>query len=138
MTARTDLSAHLAALDLPQGLVETLTVAAAACVEIKAVVAGGALVGALGASGAVNVQDEEQKKLDVMTNDMLTEALLASPAVAGVASEEMDEVQPASNPAGTTSSSWTNCGKPYAPAPAWSTGSTPSPASTGNTGSAPP
>ena len=46
------------------------------------------------------MQDEEQKKLDVMTNDMLTEALLASPAVAGVASEEMDEVQPASNPAG--------------------------------------
>jgi fructose-1,6-bisphosphatase I len=35
-----------------------------------------------------------------MTNDMLTDALLASPAVAGVASEEMDEVQPASNPAG--------------------------------------
>ncbi|VTO18039.1 class 1 fructose-bisphosphatase [Brevundimonas vancanneytii] len=100
MTARTDLAAHLASLDLPQGLVETLTTAAAACVEIRQVVAGGALVGALGASGAVNVQDEEQKKLDVIANDILTETLLANPAVAGVASEEMDTVQPATNPAG--------------------------------------
>ncbi|MGX1588954.1 class 1 fructose-bisphosphatase [Brevundimonas diminuta] len=100
MTARTDLAAHLASLDLPQGLVETLTTAAAACVEIRQVVAGGALVGALGASGAVNVQDEEQKKLDVIANDILTETLLANPAVAGVASEEMDTVQPSTNPAG--------------------------------------
>ncbi|MCO8028691.1 class 1 fructose-bisphosphatase [Brevundimonas diminuta] len=100
MTARTDLAAHLASLDLPQGLVETLTTAAAACVEIRQVVAGGALVGALGASGAVNVQDEEQKKLDVIANDILTEALLANPAVAGVASEEMDTVQPSANAAG--------------------------------------
>ncbi|MGO4411170.1 MULTISPECIES: class 1 fructose-bisphosphatase [unclassified Brevundimonas] len=100
MTARTDLAAHLASLDLPQGLTETLTVAAAACVEIRKVVSGGALVGALGASGAVNVQDEEQKKLDVIANDVLTHALLACPVVAGVASEEMDTVQPATNPAG--------------------------------------
>ena len=100
MTARTDLAAHLAALDLPKGLVETLTVVAAACVDIKAVVAGGALVGALGASGAVNVQDEEQKKLDVIANDILTDTLMACPTVAGVASEEMDTIHPATNPAG--------------------------------------
>ena len=100
MTARTDLAAHLASLDLPQGLTQTLTVAAAACVEIRKIVSGGALVGALGASGVVNVQDEEQKKLDVISNDVLTEMLLACPAVAGVASEEMDTVQPATNPAG--------------------------------------
>ncbi|WP_296175110.1 class 1 fructose-bisphosphatase [uncultured Brevundimonas sp.] len=100
MTARTDLAAHLAALDLPQGLTQTLTVAAAACVEIRKIVSGGALVGALGASGAVNVQDEEQKKLDVISNDVLTDMLLACPAVAGVASEEMDTVQSATNPAG--------------------------------------
>ncbi|WP_436357132.1 class 1 fructose-bisphosphatase [Brevundimonas sp. CEF1] len=100
MTARTDLAAHLASLDLPQGLTQTLTVAAAACVEIRKIVSGGALVGALGASGAVNVQDEEQKKLDVISNDVLTDMLLACPAVAGVASEEMDTVQSATNPAG--------------------------------------
>ena len=100
MTARTDLAAHLASLNLPQGLTQTLTVAAAACVEIRKIVSGGALVGALGASGAVNVQDEEQKKLDVISNDVLTDMLLACPFVAGVASEEMDTVQPATNPAG--------------------------------------
>ena len=44
-----------------------------------------ALADLLGSAGSRNIQDEEQKKLDVMTNDMLTEALLASPAVAGVA-----------------------------------------------------
>ena len=100
MIARTDLAAHLASLALPQGLTQTLTVAAAACVEIRKIVSGGALVGALGASGAVNVQDEEQKKLDVISNDVLTDMLLACPAVAGVASEEMDTVQPATNAAG--------------------------------------
>ena len=100
MTARTDLAAHLASLALPQALSQTLTAAAAACVEIRKIVSGGALVGALGASGVVNVQDEEQKKLDVISNDVLTEMLLACPAVAGVASEEMDTVQPATNPAG--------------------------------------
>ncbi|HUH10951.1 MAG TPA: class 1 fructose-bisphosphatase [Brevundimonas sp.] len=100
MTARTDLAAHLASLALPQGLTETLTAAAAACVEIRKVVSGGALVGALGASGAVNVQDEEQKKLDVIANDILTDTLMACPAVAGVASEEMDTIHPATNAAG--------------------------------------
>src|SRR5690606_281094 len=38
--------------------------------------------------------------LDVISNDVLTDMLLACPAVAGVASEEMDTVQPAANPAG--------------------------------------
>jgi len=101
MTAdRNRLDAHIAALAAPDGLKAVLTVVAATCAEISAVVAGGALAGALGASGQINVQDEEQKKLDVITNDMLTDALLACPAVAGVASEEMDEVQPATNAAG--------------------------------------
>ena len=100
MTARTDLAAHLASLDLPQGLTQTLTVAAAACVEIRKIVSGGALVGALGASGQVNVQDEEQKKLDVISNDVLTDMLLACPSVAGVASEEKDTMQPSANAAG--------------------------------------
>jgi fructose-1,6-bisphosphatase I len=95
MTDRLSLDDHLAALDAPDGLKVVLAVTAQACVDIRKVVSGGALVGALGASGAVNVQDEEQKKLDVISNDILTETLLACPAVAGVASEEMETVQPA-------------------------------------------
>lgn len=97
---RLRLDDHIAALEAPQGLKSVLTVIAATCAQISDVVAGGALVGALGASGQINVQDEEQKKLDVITDDMLTQALLACPAIAGVASEEKDQVEPASNPAG--------------------------------------
>lgn len=94
------LDAWLKASSASEGLVEVLTVIGRTCSAISDVVAGGALAGVLGAAGAVNVQDEEQKKLDVITNDMLTEALMACPIVAGVASEEMDTVQPASNAAG--------------------------------------
>lgn len=97
---RLDLSAHLSAAGLTDGLAELLSNIAAACVDIRKVVSGGALAGALGASGNVNVQDEEQKKLDVISNDILTDALLASPLVAGVASEEMDNCQPAKHSGG--------------------------------------
>ena len=95
--AYTDFDAFITGAAKPEGLREVLKVVARTCAEISDVVAGGALAGALGASGAINVQDEEQKKLDVMTNDMLTDALSACPAVAGVASEEMDVVQPTKN-----------------------------------------
>ncbi|WP_293824241.1 class 1 fructose-bisphosphatase [uncultured Brevundimonas sp.] len=97
---RPSLDAHIAALDVDDGLKSVLTVVARTCAEISRVVAGGALVGALGASGRINVQDEEQKKLDVITDDMLTQALLACPAIAGVASEEKDAAEIASNPDG--------------------------------------
>nr|WP_314438357.1 class 1 fructose-bisphosphatase [uncultured Brevundimonas sp.] len=97
---RLRLDAHIATLDAPEGLKAVLTVIAATCARISDVVAGGALVGALGASGQINVQDEEQKKLDVITDDMLTQALLACPAIAGVASEEKDAAEIATNPTG--------------------------------------
>jgi fructose-1,6-bisphosphatase I len=71
-----------------------LAVLGETCAAISRTVAGGALVGALGASGQVNVQDEEQKKLDVITNDMLRGALAACGPVFGVASEELDTVEP--------------------------------------------
>ncbi|GAW40659.1 Fructose-1,6-bisphosphatase class 1 [Brevundimonas sp. SH203] len=97
---RLRLDDHIAALDAPEGLKAVLSVVAATCAQISDVVAGGALAGALGASGQINVQDEEQKKLDVMTDDMLTQALLACPAIAGVASEEKDEAEIGTNAAG--------------------------------------
>ena len=100
MTDRLSLDQHLAALDVPEGLKTVLGVVAGACVDIRRVVSGGALAGALGASGAVNVQDEEQKKLDVISNDILTEALLACPAIGGVASEEVETAQIADHAGG--------------------------------------
>ena len=52
----------IAASSAPAPQKAVLTTLAATCADISDVVAGGALAGALGASGAVNVQDEEQKK----------------------------------------------------------------------------
>mgnify|MGYP002661526861 CR=1 FL=1 len=55
----------------------------------------GALADILGEAGNQNVQGEEQKKLDVLANDMLLEALAQNPHCAGVASEELDNSTPA-------------------------------------------
>lgn len=48
------------------------------------------LVGLQGGGGSVNVQGEEQKKLDVITNDVLKNALRFSGKMATLASEEED------------------------------------------------
>jgi fructose-1,6-bisphosphatase I len=94
MTAFVDLGAWLAAEPADAALKEVVTTIAATCAEISRVVASGALSGSLGAAGSTNVQDEEQKKLDVITNDMLSDALKACAPVAGLASEELEEIEP--------------------------------------------
>ncbi|MFC3150687.1 class 1 fructose-bisphosphatase [Litoribrevibacter euphylliae] len=50
----------------------------------------GALAGILGSTDHENVQGETQKKLDVISNDLLKDALKQSPHVFGIASEEED------------------------------------------------
>ena len=55
----------------------------------------GALADILGEAGNQNVQGEEQKKLDVLANNMLLEALGQNSHCAGVASEELDNSTPA-------------------------------------------
>lgn len=55
----------------------------------------GALADILGEAGNQNVQGEEQKKLDVLANDLLLEALANNAHCAGVASEELDDATPA-------------------------------------------
>ncbi|NJM32676.1 MAG: class 1 fructose-bisphosphatase [Limnobacter sp.] len=57
----------------------------------------GALGGVLGSAGTENVQGETQKKLDIIANDMLLEALLTTGVVAGMASEEMNDCCPVQN-----------------------------------------
>lgn len=93
MIAHVRLNDHVGALETPEGLPAVLAVLGETCAAISRTVAGGALVGALGASGQINVQDEEQKKLDIITNDMLREALAACASVFGLASEELDTVE---------------------------------------------
>ena len=55
----------------------------------------GALADILGEAGNQNVQGEEQKKLDVLANDLLLDALAKNSHCAGVASEELDDAIPA-------------------------------------------
>ena len=55
----------------------------------------GALADILGEAGNQNVQGEDQKKLDVLANDLLLDALAQNSHCAGVASEELDDATPA-------------------------------------------
>jgi len=55
----------------------------------------GALADILGEAGNQNVQGEDQKKLDVLANDLLLDALSENAHCAGVASEELDNATPA-------------------------------------------
>ncbi|RYV00643.1 class 1 fructose-bisphosphatase [Shewanella sp. OPT22] len=60
--------------------------------SISNAVQHGALAGVLGETKQENVQGETQKKLDIITNDMLKDALNADSTVKGLASEEEDHV----------------------------------------------
>lgn len=61
-----------------------------ACKAIARIVALGALGDALPAAGAINVQGEEQKPLDLLANDIFVRMNEWSGHLAGMVSEEMD------------------------------------------------
>jgi len=65
------------------------------CKDIDQLLQKGALAGVLGSAQHENVQGEEQKKLDVISNDYLIDALKIHPHVGGLASEELDDFTPA-------------------------------------------
>lgn len=89
------LSQFLASDSSSASLQEVLSVTTQTCIEISSALKKGSLAGILGMAGNENVQGEEQKKLDVISNDMLKNALLACPAVRAIASEEEDDIVPA-------------------------------------------
>lgn len=89
------LSQFLASDVSSASLQEVLLVTTQTCIEISSALKKGSLAGILGMAGNENVQGEEQKKLDVISNNMLKGALLASPAVRAIASEEEDDIVPA-------------------------------------------
>ncbi|WP_263261681.1 class 1 fructose-bisphosphatase [Pseudomonas sp. RIT-PI-S] len=74
----------------PADLRFLIEVVARACKAIAHQVQKGALGGVLGSMGTENVQGEVQKKLDVLSNDILLEANEWGGHLAGMASEEMD------------------------------------------------
>ncbi len=83
----------------PESLITLMTPLLEACKQISHKLQEGALAGILGSAGLENVQGETQKKLDVVANDLLKEALLECPLVKGVASEE-EPLPVAGNPDG--------------------------------------
>lgn len=60
------------------------------CKDISFKVSLGALAGVLGTAGSENVQGETQKKLDIIANDIMSQACMESGFVSAVVSEEMD------------------------------------------------
>ena len=72
------------------GLVDALGDIAEATKKIASLVRQGDLGGATGTAETSNVQGEVQKKLDIISNDIVTETLSATGNWAGLASEEMD------------------------------------------------
>ncbi len=63
-----------------------------ACKQISHRVNRGGLIGVLGSAGSENVQGEVQKKLDIITHDIMVKALDWGGQVSGMASEEIDEL----------------------------------------------
>lgn len=91
------LSQSLKQSAISEELASLLTVLANTSKDISQAVRRGALAGVLGVAGTENVQGEDQKKLDVITNDMLKDALAAQGSVKALASEEEDEIVPLAN-----------------------------------------
>ncbi|QBF82595.1 class 1 fructose-bisphosphatase [Shewanella maritima] len=87
-----NLAQTLTAQAVNASLADLLLTLADTSKAISQAVRHGALAGVLGATEQENVQGETQKKLDVITNDMLKDALKAAGNVRGIASEEEDYV----------------------------------------------
>ncbi|WP_430460057.1 class 1 fructose-bisphosphatase [Thalassolituus sp. LLYu03] len=82
-----------------KGLIQVIDGLMVACKDIAYKVQLGSLAGVLGSAEKENVQGENQKKLDVIANDLIKSALRGMPQVKGLASEE--EADPvACNPNG--------------------------------------
>ena len=77
---------------IPAELRLLIEVVARACKRIAVSVNKGALGDVLGTAGTENVQGEVQKKLDVISNEVLIEANEWGGHLAAMASEEMDTI----------------------------------------------
>jgi fructose-1,6-bisphosphatase I len=97
MTKRISLTQYLieqqrGEAQIPAQLRLLIEVVARACKRIAINVNKGALGDVLGSAGSENVQGEVQKKLDVIANEVLIEANEWGGHLAGMASEEMDDM----------------------------------------------
>ena len=82
---------------IPAELRLLIEVVARSCKTISHAVGKGALGEVLGSAGSENVQGEVQKKLDVLSNEMLLQANEWGGHLAAMASEEMETIHPIPN-----------------------------------------
>lgn len=82
---------------IPAELRLLIEVVARACKTISHAVGKGALGEVLGSAGSENVQGEVQKKLDILSNEILLEANEWGGHLAAMASEEMESIHPIPN-----------------------------------------
>ena len=99
MTKRISLTQYLVEQQRKHGRIPgqlrlLIEVVARACKTIAIAVNKGALGEVLGSAGSENVQGEVQKKLDVISNEVLIEANQWGGHLAAMASEEMDSIHP--------------------------------------------
>ena len=95
MSKQVSLTQYLVEKQREKGLIPgelrlLIEVVARACKRISYAVSKGALGEVLGSADTENIQGEVQKKLDVISNDILLEANEWGGHLAGMASEEMD------------------------------------------------
>lgn len=91
----TTLTQYLNDQTCDTALTEVITTVTDVGKTIAQLLRKGALADILGEAGNQNVQGEDQKKLDVLANDLLLDALAQNIHCAGVASEELDHATPA-------------------------------------------
>lgn len=84
------LPSFLQAHNTPSDIAAILNGLMASCVDISNKLQQGALAGILGSAEQENVQGETQKKLDVISNDIIKDQLASLSMVKGMASEEED------------------------------------------------
>lgn len=76
--------------DIADNLIELLVETAVSTKEIAAIIDRASLEGALGLADSKNVQDEDQKKLDIITNDVMYDHLKTFGLLSGMGSEEVE------------------------------------------------
>ena len=80
--------------EAPEDFALVLNDIATSCKAISDGVNHGALAGVLGSAGSENVQGETQKKMDILSNDIMLQLNTRSGHISGMASEEMEEIYP--------------------------------------------
>ena len=93
-TDRLREASNSASNNLTPALVDAVLSVASTCRSISLLVNRGELAGVLGSADSQNVQGEQQKKLDIISNELFIDSLIWTGHYAALASEEMDDHYP--------------------------------------------